>query len=128
MFKRILLVSTILSGVLLIYILFFTTPTQVGVVGILSFFILTYLFLLGLFTGFIYLISYVFSLIAKNKVLTRPTEQIGLKKAYYYGTMIALAPVLLLAMQSFGNISFFELGLVILFASMGCFLVSKRQS
>lgn len=128
MLKRILLISTVLSGVLIILILLFTTPTQVGVAGILSFFILAYIFLLGLLTGLLYLSSYTFSLLTKNRVMSRPTKQMSLKKAYYYGTIAALAPVLLVAMQSFGNISFFEFGLVLIFVAIGCFLVSKRQS
>jgi len=48
------------------------------------------------------------------------------KKSYYYGLVIALAPILLLVSASFGGISILEIGLVLGLEILLCFLVSRN--
>lgn len=48
------------------------------------------------------------------------------KKSYYYGLVIALAPILLLVCGSFGGISILEIGLVLALEIVLCFLVSRN--
>jgi hypothetical protein len=126
MLSKVLVFTTILSVALLALMLCFTTPASVGPFGVLAFFVLVYLVFLGLMTGSVYFFSFVLFEFTKGLVLARPLKQISVKRAYYYGSVLAMVPVLILAMQSFGNIGFMEFSLTIVFAVIGCFLVSKR--
>lgn len=49
-----------------------------------------------------------------------------IKKSYYYGLIIALAPILILVSGSFGGISILQVGLVLLVEIFLCFLVSRN--
>jgi hypothetical protein len=103
-----------------------TTPSEVGPFGVLAFFVLSYLVSLGVATGMVRLASILLSKLTKSFVLARPITPIPMKSCYYLGTVIAMAPVLLMAIQSFGGVGFLELGLIVLFEVLGCFLVVKR--
>lgn len=103
-----------------------TTPTTVGPLGVLAFFTLLYILSVGAFTGLISSISFAVSGLTKNKVLARPLVQISVRKAYLFGSIIATAPVILLAIQSFGGVSLLEFGLVLLFVAICCFVISKH--
>ena len=48
------------------------------------------------------------------------------KKAYYYSTVIAFAPVVMIAQQSIGGVGFFEFFLILIFEIIACIYVSKR--
>jgi hypothetical protein len=126
MFSRILVLVLILSGVLLWALLHLTTPTSVGPMGVLVVFVLLYIIFLCIFTGLVSLVSYTVSLLLRNSIRTRPIKPISYKKAYYLGSVLALAPVLLFGMQSLGKIGFLEFGLVVMFIVLGCVLVIKR--
>ncbi|MCL2869513.1 hypothetical protein FWF48_01740 [Candidatus Saccharibacteria bacterium] len=126
MMRKVLGVVSIASLVLLLGLLFFTTPTQVGPLGVLLLFVLTYLVCLGIFTAAIWYLSKITASLFKKQVLAKPPRPLSDKKAYYLGTVLAFVPVLILAMQSFGGISLLELGLVALFAIIGSFLVIKQ--
>ena len=126
MLGKILLVVSILSGVSLLVLLSCTTPTSVGPLGILAFFVFVYLVCVGLVTGLIFLIPKVISISPNHKKHLTRTKQISIKKSYYLGSVLALAPVLILAVQSFGGIGFLEFTLIIIFISLGCVLVVKH--
>jgi hypothetical protein len=115
-----------ISAMLVAVLLVVTTPSEVGPFGVLAFFVLIYLFSLGVCTGFMRMFSILLSKVTKGFVMARPIQPMSIKKAYYMSTVISLAPVLILAMQSFGSIGFLELGLIALFIAIGCFLISKR--
>jgi hypothetical protein len=98
----------------------FTTPSGVGPFGVLVFFTLCYIACLGILVALCYLF---FTL--RNKLSKTHISNIS-KKSYYYGSVLAFAPVILIAMQSFGNIGVLEIGLVVVTMLVACFLVAKR--
>jgi hypothetical protein len=126
MFSRILAILSFLSVVGLAILLTLTTPNQVGPVGVLVFFALIYIISLGIFVGLVYLFSSASTFLFKKSISTRPVKRLSTKKLYYVSSILAFAPVLLLAIQSFGGIGFLELALVLLFETIGVFLILKR--
>ncbi|MDR1033099.1 MAG: hypothetical protein LBL84_03775 [Candidatus Nomurabacteria bacterium] len=126
MLGKILSTVSLISLVLLVVLLVTTTPSEVGPFGVLAFFVLSYLIFLGLATGLLRMLSLFLSKLTKSFVMAHPITPVPIKRCYYLGTVLAMAPVLILAMQSFGGIGFLELGLVAALEALGCFLVVKR--
>jgi hypothetical protein len=119
-------IISFISVILIVVLLMVTTPTEVGPFGVLAFFVLSYLVSLGVITGIIRSASILLSKLTKSFVMAHPLTPISVKKCYYLSTVLAMAPVLLMAIQSFGGVGFLELGLVALFEALGCFLIVKR--
>jgi hypothetical protein len=126
MIRKVLGVVSVTSLVLLAGLVFFTTPTQIGPLGVLLFFVLVYLVSLGIFTIAIWHVSRAMPNLFKGRVSAKPLRPVGDKRAYYLGTVLAFIPVLILGMQSFGGIGFLELGLIALFAVVGSLLVLNQ--
>ena len=126
MIKKILGAVSAISLVLLAGLLFFTTPTDIGPLGILLFFILLYIVSLGVFTAAIWCISRIVTRTFKGRISSKPLRPMSDRKSYYLGTVLAFVPVLVLAMQSFGGIGLLEFGLMSLFVLISSILVLKR--
>ena len=115
MYMRALPVASLLSVAVLLVMLNFTTPSGIGPVGVLLFFGLVYLVMLGVMTGGVIL----FRKIAGHKGDLSHKERL-------YGAILAFAPIMLLLAQSLGSISIFTVMLTVIFVMLGCFLVAKR--
>ena len=115
-----LILLSLLSFLLIITMMFSFSPSDVGVIGVFAFFILCYVLFLGLA---VFGCRLFFILRAK---LDKKKSGNFKKKSYYYGSVIALAPILILVGRSFGNISILEIGLVLVVEAMLCFLVSRN--
>ena len=126
MLKRIILAITIVSLCLLVFLLNVTTPSTAGPFGILLIFIFAYLSSLGAVTFFLYGVSRVISHLSIVFVARRPIEPLTFKRSYYFSTIIATAPILLVGLQSVGADGFYESLLVLIFVIIGCVYVSKR--
>ena len=117
--KAIILLSLI-AFLLIVTMMFSVSPSDAGVIGVLGFFILCYVLFLGLA---VFGCRLFFSL--RAKVNKKKSGNIK-KKSYYYGLVIALAPILMLVGRSFGNITILEIGLVLVVEALLCFLVSRN--
>lgn len=115
---KVLLACDAVAGVLLLGMMFFTSPSGVGPLGILLFLMTSYVLFLGLavfgcrlflrFRGYL------------NKVHAGGID----RKSYYYGAAIAIAPIILMVCSSLGGITLLEIGLVILVEIILCFLIA----
>lgn len=123
MFAKSIAVITLAAFVLLSALLQSTTPSTIHPVGILFVFILFYLLAMGLLTFFMFGTS---RLLAKLLSKTHALQAMTMRQAYYYGSVIALAPVLLVGMRSIGRGSAWDVVLVIVFEVIACFYISKR--
>lgn len=112
--KRLIPVSSLTSVVVLLLMLNFTTPTGVGPLGVLVFFIAVYVLMFGIFT----LIVRFFGRILGHK----PS-----RKQYLYSVVLAFGPIMLLLAQSLGSINFLTISLVAVFEFLACFLIKKRS-
>ena len=97
-----------------------TTPSDVGPFGVLVFFTLIYLVCLGVMVG---LCRVFFAVRGKVRGVQGGTNH---KRSYYFASILAFAPMLLIFMRSFGELNLLEIFLVAFFAVIGCFYISKR--
>lgn len=111
---------------LLIVLLNSTTPATAGPFGVLLIFIFIYILLLGVITYFLYWTSHLINHLSIVFMAKRPIRAISLKQSYYYSTIIAAAPIMLIGLQSVGMVSLYEFLLIILFVVIGCLYISKK--
>jgi hypothetical protein len=126
MLQRVIAIITIVSLCLLTVMLVTTTPASAGPFGLLLIFISAYLTCLGLISFFLYGVSRVIVYASAGFTLRKPLQAISFRRSYYYSTVLAAAPVMLVGLQSVGAIGMYEFLLVILFEVIGCIYITKR--
>ena len=126
MLGKIIALSSMIAMAYLVFLLQTTTPSTIGPLGILLVFILMYIAALGMLTFFI---------VGLQKLLLKITVAIDARKAfapmsfmraYYFASVMALGPVMIIGMQSVSEVGVYELSLVILFLVIACVYVAKR--
>ena len=125
MLSKILTILGLAAAGLLFIVLTTTSPSEGGAIAILAVFLLSYIVILCTLT---------FSLVFIGMILDRLYRQVGgskykplsLKRAYYYSSVIALAPVIIISLQSVGEVGLYEIILVSLFVFLGCIYVARR--
>ena len=115
--NKLLLMISVLAAVVLAAMLFLTSPSSVGPVGVLVFFTMIFIALFGLMVELVK----VFQKILKDK--NGKGGEISENKTYMYATVLAFGPIILLVTRS-ANI--FTVALVGIFVFLGCFLIRKR--
>lgn len=126
MLKIIISITTSVSLCLLFILLNVTKPATTGPFGILAIFSFAYLSSFGLMTFFLYGISYVVAHVSEVFVFRKPVRALTLKRSCFFSSVIAAAPIMLIALRSVGVVGFYEYILVILFVVIGCLYISKR--
>ena len=126
MLKIIISITTLVSLCFLIMLLNTTTPATAGPFGILMIFILAYILSIGLTTYVLYYSSRIMVRLSIIFRARRPFEAFSFKHAYYYSSVIAALPILLVGLQSVGAVGIYELLLVCMFVGIGVLYVSKR--
>lgn len=123
MLGKVLALSTLAAFVLLSALLQSTSPSTIHPVGILIVFILLYVLALGVLTFCLYggakLTEGLYSQQAK-------VEKMTLQRAYYYASVLALAPVMLLGVRSIGRTGPYDVTLIMAFEFIACFYIAKR--
>lgn len=104
-----------------------TTPVSAGPFGILVTFILMYVIALVAVTFILRVVSAGYARIRSLTISKKPVAPLSLKRAYYFASVIALAPVILVGMQSVGEVGIYDLILVLLFVVIACAYVAKRS-
>lgn len=127
MLPRIIATISLASLCLLSYMVTFTSPADAGPFGLLTIFITAYLTFVGMISFFLYGVNRLMVMVFAKGTVKKTVRSFTFKRAYYYSTVLALAPVLLVGLQSVGSISFYEVGLVILFEIIACVYVGKRM-
>lgn len=126
MLQRIIALITIASLCLLALMLALSTPASVGPFGLLVIFISAYLTFLGLISFFLYGITRVVAYVSRGTTTRRPLKPMSFRRAYYYSTILAAAPVMLIGLQSVGSVGVYEVILVTIFEVIGCVYITKR--
>ena len=128
MFQKIVGIVGSLAAVCLLVILNITTPPQAGAIGVLTVFLLSYVVSVVVLAFFLF---YVYKVVVKLFYSDRAQSigrTFGFKRAYYYSSILALGPVMLVSLRSVGRVGPLELFLVILLLLLGCFYVSRQTS
>ena len=120
-------ISGIAAVMVLTILLQLTTPATIGPLGLLFVFIMIYVAALSALTFFIFTTSQLTSHLANRLTVRRPLQSLTLQQAYYYGSVVALGPVMILGMQSVGAVGVYETLLVGLFTVLGCVYIAKRS-
>lgn len=126
MLPRIIATLSLASLTLLSAMLTFTTPASAGPFGLLVIFITAYLTFIGLISFFLFGISQLIASISAGMTVRKPIIAMPFRRAYYFSTVLAAAPVMLIALQSVRPIDIYELLLVIIFEVVACMYVSRR--
>jgi hypothetical protein len=126
MLEKIVAITTIVSLCLLALLLNVSAPTTIGPLGILAVFILGYLSSLGVMTYFLYTVSRLVAHLSSAFTVKRPIQAMLFRHAYYYSTVIAAAPIMLIGLQSVGATGIYEVILVLIFVVIGCVYITKR--
>ena len=128
MFSRILAVIGVGAAIGLVYMLQTTTPSEAGAVGVLTVFLLLYITLVSALAFFMF---YAYKVIVKlffGDIERRASSNFGLKRSYYYSSILALGPVMLISLYSVGRGGPLELFLVVALLALGCVYVSRQTT
>ena len=128
MLGKILSIGTIVAAVSLVLLLNLTTPAQAGPIGILGFFILAYIAVIGLVAFGLHGASRLIAKFSSSLTVKKPIAALSLRRCYYYASFIALAPVMLIGLQSVGGIGPYDVILIGTFVLIGCIYISRRIS
>ena len=115
-------VALVMAGLMLTM----TRPGEVGPFGVLALFILLYIV-----AGSVIYVSLTVVIGILRRILPPGSLRLWLDnlpntKVYYYTTVLALMPVVLLGMASVGGIRGLDVLLVLLFELLACFYISRR--
>jgi NADH:ubiquinone oxidoreductase subunit 3 (subunit A) len=75
-----------------------------------------------------YGVSRIIVKLSRGVTIKKPLQPMSLKHAYYYSSVVALAPVIITSMESVGALGVYEVGLVIFLVIIGCVYVAKRTA
>ena len=127
MLGKFLIVVAILAAMALMAIVNMTTPSNAGALGVLAVFISAYLLFLSFFTFFLWGGYRIIIYITNAVGIKRPLAGMSLRRSYFYSTILALIPIILISLQSVGGLGVYEIGLTTLLVVIGCVYVTKRQ-
>lgn len=113
--NRIISIVSIVGLAALLLMLNFTSPTEIGPTGVLLFFTTVYIVAFGAIT---FLMQTFMHLAFKKKAFSN--------KDYLYSAVLAFGPIMFLMAYSFGAVSLWTSGLILLFIILAEFLVAKR--
>lgn len=128
MLSRVIAISVILAIFMLAIVLHVTQPSTVGPLGILAVFILLYVSVLGVLTFLLYGMSMIISKVSTSFTVKKPIQPLSLSRSYYFSSVIGLAPVMLIGMQSVAEVEIYDVLLISLFVAIACVYISKRTS
>ena len=121
MLEKVLTVASVISFFALLFIMQGTTPSSSHPILILLVFVFIYILALGLLVFFISVGSRLLYFVSNHRL-----KIISARRAYYYSTILALVPVMVLGMKSIGRTSLYDVTLVVAFALVAIFYVYKR--
>lgn len=127
MLPRILATLSLASLCVLSLMLTFTSPSTAGPFGLLLIFITAYLTFVGVISFFLFGMNRLIIMVSSGMTVRKPLRPMEFKRAYYYSTVLAAAPVLLIGLQSVTSVGFYEVILVLIFEVVACVYVSKRM-
>lgn len=126
MLGKIIVFCSIASAIGLVVLLQTTTPATIGPLGILLVFILMYVTALGVLTFLFVAINHLTLKIIEVLDSRKMYTPMSLTRAYYFASVTALAPVMIIGMQSVSQVGPYELLLVVIFLAVSSVYVAKR--
>jgi hypothetical protein len=128
MLGRVIAISSVLAMVALFILWQNTTPSTIGPLGVLFVFILMYVSVLGVLTFLLFGLNKIIVKLSTSVTVRKPMSRMTLGRSYYFASVMALAPVMIVGMQSVGEVGLYELLLVVLFVGIACIYIAKRTN
>ncbi len=105
----------------IVLVLNHTSPLKIGPVGILLVFILFYAFGSSVLFVLAHAITKLLHLVLRRQVIAP-------RRLYYVASIIALAPVFMIALNTLGQLRWIEITLVVALISLGVFYSLRRTA
>lgn len=118
----------VISMAILLYMVNATTPSEAGALGVLTVFLVLYIVSAVLLTFFIYWTNRIIVRVFFADSSVRYLDRLSLKRSYYYGSILALGPVMLISLQSVGRGGIGAFALVGILLAIGLVYVSRQTS
>ena len=115
MLNRFIASLSLICLIIIVVMMVFTTPTGIGPLGVLVFFVCVYLVVYGVVVGILMIF---------RKMLSKKGKLI--KKDYAYAAAISMGPIMLLLAHSIGTEWWLSISGVIVCVVLFCFVISKR--
>lgn len=128
MLTKILVVVGVAAAVALGYLLNSTSPVEAGATGVLAVFLLSYIVSVVVLTFFVFLIHKLLLHVFYSDRTGHVGQQVSMRKSYYYASILALGPVILVSLRSVGQAGLLQLLLVVVLLALGCLYVSRQTS
>lgn len=113
MSKRLVLIMCLLALIVILLMLNFTTPSEVGPLGVLVFFTMVYIVMFGVFQTIV-------------RIFVRLLDRKMGVREYLYGAILAMAPIVMLLIKSLGYLNILTISATVIALFLACFLVKKR--
>lgn len=123
MLKKTILISVLVGALGMGLIMYFTTPATVHPIVLVVFFLCLYAVVLGVVAMLLYVVQQIYLRIRPHH---RSRTDID-RGVYEYATIIALGPVILIALQTVGQLQITDVLFTAMFVAIGCFYVAKRR-
>lgn len=127
MLPRVIATTSIASLCVLIMMLTFTSPSTTGPFGLLVLFITAYLTFLGAISFFLFGMNRLLIMVGTTMSVRKPLRPMQFRRAYYFSTVLAAAPVMLIGLQSVQSVGVYEILLVALFEVVACVYIGRRM-
>lgn len=108
-------------------LLVFTSPADAGPFGLLVLFVSAYLTFMGMISFFLFGANRLIRMLLESSGRRRTVPAMPFRRAYYFSTVLAAAPVMLLGLQSVRSIGVYEIILVAIFEVVACIYVARRM-
>lgn len=128
MLERLVTISSLISTILAVVVLYTTTPTKIGPLGIFILFVLVYMSVLGVLTYLLFLASKGAAWLVSFVAIRPNVSALSFRRAYYFSSVLTLVPIMLIGLHSVGEVGVYEVFLVVSFAIVGCLYIAKRTS
>ena len=109
-------------GVMLMHVV---APMSIAPFDVLAFFLCLYVATTSCCYLVMAAVKHVVQRVARHNTY-RGLVTIPPLKLYYYASIVGLVPIILLGMQSLGGVTAWDILLLALFLSLGCFYIHKR--
>ena len=113
--NRFISIMSIIGLAALTFMLFLTSPTEIGPFGVLLFFTTLYIVIFGIAC---FCLKAFYRLAFKKEIFTH--------KDYLYAAVVSFGPIMVLMARSFSAINVWTIGLIVMFLFLAEFLVYKR--
>ncbi len=128
MLEKLIPFGSVVATLCVAILLQVTNPATIGPLGIFVLFILVYLSVLGVLTYLIFWISLVVSKLILFLRARPPIQPLSFRRSYYFSSVTSLAPLMIIGMQSVGEVGIYETLLIVFFTAIACVYIAKRTS